>query len=51
MSDLLDWLEEARIERMMLERRPSSQTGLYEPSVLDEFAEDEPEDEENSDDE
>jgi len=41
-SDLYDLIEEARIERAMLERRPDPQTGFIE----DTFAMDEPEDQE-----
>lgn len=44
MSDLHDLLEEARLERALLERRPSEQTGFMD--VADEYAEQEPEDQE-----
>lgn len=46
MSDFHDLLEEARLERALLERRPSEQTGFMD--VADEYAEDEPEEEELS---
>lgn len=44
-SDLADWLEDAHIERMLLERRPSGQTGFTD-IVEDMFYQDEPETEE-----
>lgn len=44
-----DWIEDARIERARLERRPNPQTGFLD--VEDEFIDDEPEDEEYTDDE
>lgn len=44
MSDFHDLLEEARLERALLERRPSEQTGVMD--VADEYAEQEPEDQE-----
>lgn len=46
-----DWIEDARIERARLERRPNPQTGFFDDGVEDLYADDEPEDEEYSDDE
>lgn len=49
MSTREDWIEEARLERAVWERRPSEQTGFMD--VADEYAEQEPETEELEDEE